>query len=298
LQRQASGSAKAVESGIQTNTPHFISEKPLVESPAAEIYNSQEVENFSQTLKGEEPSFSSHITDSVFEVDVSSHPEKITTVSSQQKENSSSSSFDSSPIRPTEGVIYTHTNLPVLEDILHDLSSKGEENLALLLGQFYKASYFSSISENSAQGEVRQPFYSNRGSSSPTSSPTSSSSVSITKTVMAAPLTRMEQILANRYAPLVLPNPLSAMPTGDYQKYMPKFTGAWEYIVEEHIEAFYAYAENINISEEDVWTRVFVQSLDGQARKWFKELPSNSITGIEQLYEVFLKHWGERRDLL
>jgi hypothetical protein len=249
-------------------------------------------------LKGEEPSFSSHITDSVFEVDVSSHPEKITTVSSQQKENSSSSSFDSSPIRPTECVIYTHTNLPVLEDILHDLSSKGEENLALLLGQFYKASYFSSISENSAQGEVRQPFYSNRGNSSPTSSPTSSSSVSITKTVMAAPLTRMEQILANKYAPLVLPNPLSAMPTGDYQKYMPKFTGAWEYIVEEHIEAFYAYAENINISEEDVWTRVFVQSLNGQARKWFKEIPSNSITGIEQLYEVFLKHWGERRDLL
>jgi hypothetical protein len=88
------------------------------------------------------------------------------------------------------------------------------------------------------------------------------------------------------------------MPTGDYQKYMPKFIGVWEYIVEEHIEAFYAYAENINISEEDVWTRVFVQSLDGQARKWFKELPSNSITGIEKLYEVFLKNWGERRDML
>jgi hypothetical protein len=91
---------------------------------------------------------------------------------------------------------------------------------------------------------------------------------------------------------------LSAMPTGDYQKYMPKFTGAGEYTAEEHIEAFYAYAENINISEEDVWTRVFVQSLDGQARKWFKELPANSITGIEQLDAAFLKYWGERRDLL
>jgi ribonuclease HI len=249
-------------------------------------------------LKGEEPSFSSNITDSVLEIDISSHPKEFNTESSKQKENSSSSSFDSSPIKTSKGVLYTHTNLPVLEDILHDLSSKGEENLALLLGQFYKASYFSSISENSAQGEVRQPFYSNSGSSSPPSSPTSSSSVSITKTVMAAPLTRMEQILANRYAPLVLPNPLSAMPTGDYQKYMPKFTGAGEYTAEEHIEAFYAYAENINISEEDVWTRVFVQSLDGQARKWFKELPANSITGIEQLDEVFLKHWGERRDLL
>jgi hypothetical protein len=37
--------------------------------------------------------------------------------------------------------------------------------------------------------------------------------------------------------------------------------------------------------------------LDGQARKWFKELPENSVAGIEKLDEVFLKHWGERRDL-
>jgi hypothetical protein len=297
LQRQASGSASAIDSGIPTDTHPSISKKSLVESPA-ETQNSQEIKNSSQVSKVEEPSFSSNITDSVLEIDISSHPKEFNTESSKQKENSSSSSFDSSPIKTSKGVLYTHTNLPVLEDILHDLSSKGEENLALLLGQFYKASYFSSISENSAQGEVRQPFYSNSGNSSPPSSPTSSSSVSTTKTVMAAPLTRMEQILANRYAPLVLPNPLSAMPTGDYQKYMPKFTGAGEYTAEEHIEAFYAYAENINISEEDVWTRVFVQSLDGQARKWFKELPANSITGIEQLDEVFLKHWGERRDLL
>ena len=79
---------------------------------------------------------------------------------------------------------------------------------------------------------------------------------------------------------------------------MPKFTGSGDYTVEEHIEAFYAYAKNINISEEDVWNKVFVQSLDGQDRKWFKELPANSVAGIEQLDEVFLKHWGERRDLL
>jgi hypothetical protein len=51
----------------------------------------------------------------------------------------------------------------------------------------------------------------------------------------------MEQILANRYAPLVFPNPLSSMPTGDYQKYMPKFTGSRDYTAEEHIEYFYAY---------------------------------------------------------
>ena len=43
---------------------------------------------------------------------------------------------------------------------------------------------------------------------------------------MAAPqLTKMERILVARYAHLNFPNPLSAMPTGDYLKYMPKFIG-------------------------------------------------------------------------
>ena len=81
---------------------------------------------------------------------------------------------------------------------------------------------------------------------------------------MAAPqLTKMERILVSRYAPLILPNPLAAMPTWDYLKYMPKFIGEGDFTTEEHLEAFYSYARNINIEQEDVWTRVFVQSLDG-----------------------------------
>jgi len=36
---------------------------------------------------------------------------------------------------------------------------------------------------------------------------------------------RMERIVAARYGPLVLSVPLNAMPIGEYQKYMPKFTG-------------------------------------------------------------------------
>jgi len=198
-------------------------------------------------LKVEEPSLSSNVTNSILEHDISSNLKEIIIGSPRKKETSFSSSLNSSPTKSIEGVFYTHTNLPVLEDILHDLSSKGEESLALFLGQFYKASYFSPIPENSTQSEVRQPFYFNSFIPSPPSSPTNYSSISTPKTAMDAPLTKMEQILENRYAPLVLPNPLSAMPTGDYQKYMPNFIGAGDYTAEEHIESFYAYAENINI---------------------------------------------------
>ena len=44
---------------------------------------------------------------------------------------------------------------------------------------------------------------------------------------------------------------------------MPKFTGEGYFTAEENLEAFYRYAKNINIEQEDVWTRVFVQILDG-----------------------------------
>lgn len=38
--------------------------------------------------------------------------------------------------------------------------------------------------------------------------------------------------------------------------------------------------------------------MDGEARKWFKDLPAGSIAGIEALDEVFLKQWGNRKDYL
>ena len=85
---------------------------------------------------------------------------------------------------------------------------------------------------------------------------------------MAQPSTRMELIVVARYAPLVLPQPLHPLPQGDYMKYLPKFTGEGTGLtVEEHLVAFYSYADNQNIEHEDVWTRLFVQSMDGEARK-------------------------------
>lgn len=85
------------------------------------------------------------------------------------------------------------------------------------------------------------------------------------------------------------------MPAGEYQKCMPKFTGTEGVIFEEHLKSFYSYANNLDISEDDVLMRVFVQSLDGEARKWFRELTPRSITDIEASDDVFLKHWETRK---
>ena len=95
------------------------------------------------------------------------------------------------------------------------------------------------------------------------------------------PLDMMDRMVAARYAPLVLPQPLNALPGGDYEKYLPRFNGQGETTAEEHWDAFLSYADNQNIEAKDVWMRMFVQSLDGEVRRWFRELLSNSITLIE-----------------
>jgi len=39
------------------------------------------------------------------------------------------------------------------------------------------------------------------------------------------PVNRMYAIVAARYSPLILPQPMNPLPSGDYLKYMPKFMG-------------------------------------------------------------------------
>jgi glycosidase len=108
----------------------------------------------------------------------------------------------------------------------------------------------------------------------------------------------MHSIVAARYSLLLLPHPMNALPAGDYLKYMPKFTGEEDTTVEEHLATFYSYADNLNIENEDVWMRVFVQSLDGEVRKWFRGLIPGSIARIEALHDVFLRQWGDKRDFM
>jgi hypothetical protein len=131
-----------------------------------------------------------------------------------------------------------------------------------------------------------------------TPSPPGSPTVHIPMAGANLPRNRMDAIVAARYAPLVLPQPMNPLPAGDYLKYMPKFTGEEDITVEEHLSTFYSYADNLNIENEDVWLRVFVQSLDGEARKWFRGLTPGSIDGIEALDDAFLRHWGDKKDFL
>jgi hypothetical protein len=112
------------------------------------------------------------------------------------------------------------------------------------------------------------------------------------------PMTRMEAIIAARYAPLVLPQPLNALPADGYLKQLPKFTGEGDIAAEEHLEAFYSFTDDHVIMHADVWMRIFIHSLEGEARKWFRALPPGSIDGIEALDNAFLRQWGDKKDFM
>jgi hypothetical protein len=58
-----------------------------------------------------------------------------------------------------------------------------------------------------------------------TPSPPCSPTIRIPMAGANIPINRMDAIVATRYAPLVLPLPMNALPVGDYLKHIPKLTG-------------------------------------------------------------------------
>ena len=60
----------------------------------------------------------------------------------------------------------------------------------------------------------------------------------------------MDRMVEARYAPLVLPQPLNAIPSGDYRNYLPRFNGQGERTTEENWDAFLSYADNQNIESK------------------------------------------------
>jgi len=48
------------------------------------------------------------------------------------------------------------------------------------------------------------------------------------------------------------------------------------------------YFEIYEIDADDVKMRIFVQSLTGEVRTWFRALPENNIDSLETLYRQFL----------
>jgi len=89
--------------------------------------------------------------------------------------------------------------------------------------------------------------------------------------------------MANRYAPLQLPAYLGAMPQ-DYQTKISYSDGTGSQTSLQHTKKMQDYFENYEIDDDGVRMKIFVQSLIGDVRPWFRALPMNSIANPEVLY--------------
>jgi hypothetical protein len=99
------------------------------------------------------------------------------------------------------------------------------------------------------------------------------------------------------FAPLNLPQITHDLPK-NYMKYLPKFDGDKTRSAEEHMSAFHDFTDDQFVEHDDVFMRLFVQTLEGDVRKWFRELPVASIDSWPALEVAFMRQWGEKRDSL
>jgi hypothetical protein len=79
-----------------------------------------------------------------------------------------------------------------------------------------------------------------------------------------------------RYGPLNLPQHVHDLPE-NYLKLLPKYDGEKTHSTKEHIAAFQEFTENLFVEHDNVFMRIFVQTLEGDIIKWFRELPIASI---------------------
>ena len=102
-----------------------------------------------------------------------------------------------------------------------------------------------------------------------------------------APLPGIFAKVAARYAPHILLVPLHDLPE-NYMK-SPKFTGEGDLTAQEHINFFDQFADILGIEHEDVYSRLLVQTFEGQVRTWFRALAAGSLRSYEELENAFIR---------
>lgn len=64
------------------------------------------------------------------------------------------------------------------------------------------------------------------------------------------------------------------------------------------MSVFHNFTDNQFVEHDGVFMRLFVQTLEGDIRKWFRELPVASIDSWPALEVSCMRQWGEKRDSL
>jgi hypothetical protein len=81
-------------------------------------------------------------------------------------------------------------------------------------------------------------------------------------------------------------------------KNLSKFTREGNLTATEHINFFDQFVDILGLKHEDIYSRLIVQTFEGQLRTWFRGISSVSIGSYDELENAFIRQWGERKDHL
>jgi hypothetical protein len=78
-----------------------------------------------------------------------------------------------------------------------------------------------------------------------------------------------------------------------YELFLPRFAGSDEDCPKSHMRRFWKFFQHFPVSDEaeDLVMKLFSASLDGEARRWYDDLPAASIDSMEHFEKVFLAKW-------
>ena len=83
----------------------------------------------------------------------------------------------------------------------------------------------------------------------------------------------------------------------DIRKHLSKFSGNHTALASQHVQVFSDLMGDYEIAREDVYMKLFVQTLECDARDWFSFLPACSISSWSELHVAFMEKFGERVSL-
>ena len=90
---------------------------------------------------------------------------------------------------------------------------------------------------------------------------------------------------------VAFPNYPHDLPARKWLKCIPLFAGKSGESIKDHLDKCLQVVWEFNVEHEDVVMRMFVSTLEGEARTWYKSLLDASIDRCESLQENFIERW-------
>ena len=76
------------------------------------------------------------------------------------------------------------------------------------------------------------------------------------------------------------------------------FDGEGDVTAKQHVAKFEDFIDLEEVDYPDVKLWLFAQSLSGEAKKWFKDLPNGSIANFQVFQNAFLDRWDDKQNPL